>query len=437
MQRLQRIFLYLAVIAMPIQDCILGKSPLGYVGSNLSAVPLAIHGMIGICIWISRGRLTISRCASSCLLYISSISLIYLLLWGPVSHGGSVIYKIFSGAIVLLLCVYAVFYVDYTPSKGLRRATYISFLLLILGAALSDLGVPGLDAIGQSQIVHITPDPGTGRWRGFSNEPSMFSATVVSLGIAAAYLSKGKKARNTVLFLTLTLLLLSQSKGALLVLSVSGFLVLFLKRPSFVKLFSYLALCSIATALVLYFLFQQQNAVVLMDASITFATRISMAAWTFIVIAHHPFGVGLGGFYRAITIYLPRAMDWVSRVSPLPLNFSEVQEYVGGNMTGLPLDTKCFMLEYIAMFGVPFIVVYFAFARLVLRALLTKNQNLLLIGFVFLLIGMSTYVNGLTLYAGFYLVGLAYREHCLLRNKKSPNRQIWHRHLTKHSSIIA
>jgi hypothetical protein len=121
----------------------------------------------------------------------------------------------------------------------------------------------------------------------------------------------------------------------------------------------------------------------------------------------------------------------------LPLNFSEVQEYVGGNMTGLPLDTKCFMLEYIAMFGVPFIVVYFAFARLVLRALLKKNQNVLLIGFVFLLIGMSTYVNGLTLYAGFYLAGLAYREHRLLGNKKSPNRQILHRHLTKHSSIIA
>jgi hypothetical protein len=357
--------------------------------------------------------------------------------WGPVSHGGSVIYKIFSGAIVLLLCVYAIFYVDYTPSKGLRYATYISFFLLMSGVALSDLKVPSLEALGQSQIVHVTPDPGTGRWRGFSNEPSIFSATVVSLGVAAAYLSKGKKSRNIVLLLTLILLLFSQSKGALLVLGISGFVVLFLKRPSFVKFTLYLALCSVAAAFVSYFLFQQENAAELMDASITFATRISMAAWTFIVIAHHPFGVGLGGFYQAITIYLPGAMDWVSRVSPLPLNFSEAQEYVNGNMTGLPLDTKCFMLEYIAMFGIPFIVVYFKFAKLMLKTLLKRNQNLLLIGFIFLFIGMSTYVNGLTLYAGFYLTGLAYRQYRLFGRNPSPNRQSGPRRLRMRSSIGA
>jgi O-Antigen ligase len=418
MPRLQRILLYLAVIMMPFQDTILGKSPLGYIGSSPSSIPLAIHGILGISIWLSHRRLTISRRLFLCLLYVFCVSMIYLVVWGPVTHGGSVIYKSFSGAIVLALWGYAVFYVDYAPSKGLRRATYIAFSLLIVGVIVTDLNISGLDVIGRSQIVHATLGSG-GRGRGFSSEPSIFSATVVSLGIAAAYLSKSNKSKNIFVFLTLLLLLLSQSKGGLLVIGISGFVMLFLKRPGFLKLVAYLTVCTIMTVCMIYFVVKQVTAIDLVQATGTFATRISMAAWSFIVAVHHPFGVGLSGFYEAITIYLPSAMDWLNNVSPVPLNFSEVQEYVHGNMATLPLDTKCFLLEYIAMFGIPFLVLYVKFSRDILRGLLRRKQDLLMLGFIFLLIGMSTYVNGPTLYAGFYLTGMAYREYLLSKQGDS------------------
>jgi hypothetical protein len=126
------------------------------------------------------------------------------------------------------------------------------------------------------------------------------------------------------------------------------------------------------------------------------------------VIAHHPWGVGFSGFYQALTIYLPSAMDFVARVSPIPLNFIEIEPYVYA--TNVPLDAKCFLFEYVVSFGIPFLIAYIIFARRVIRALLARRKDILLTGFVFLLIGFSTYVNGLTLYASFYVAGLAYRE---------------------------
>lgn len=417
MQRLQRLLLYLTIITMPIQDCILGKSPLGYVGSNLSSIPLAIHGMIGVYLWLNRRRLTIPWHALVCTLYVICVSLIYLIVWGPVSHEGSVIYKMFSGGIVLVLWTYAIFGIDYTPSRSLKLATYIAFLVMLVGVALCDLNFLGLGVIGQSQIFHIAQDQGQGRWRGFSLEPSMFSATVVSLGVIATHLSETRKVRIILLLSTVCLLLLSQSKGGLLVLGISGFVLLFLKRPSFIRLIFGLILCSFVVSAMLYYIFQKATVVDFYQTSMTFATRISMAFWSVIVVLHHPFGVGLAGFYEALTIYLPTAIDWLDRVSPFPLNFGEVQDAVNGNMAIVPLDTKCFFLEYVAMFGFPFLVVYWQFSKRTIGALLERRQNLLLIAFIFILIGMSTYINGPALYVCFYLAGLSYREYRLLRQE--------------------
>lgn len=412
-RRLQRLFLYIAIVLMPFQDTILGRSPLGYVGSNLSSIPMMIHGMLGFFVWLRQGRLTISLRNLSTWLYVLLISMVYLIAWGPVSHGGSVVYKALSGAIVVFLWVYTVFFVNYAPSRGLRRATYIAFAILIIGVVISDANIPGLDGLSQSQFLHITPIQGYARWRGFSNEPSIFSATVVSLGIVAAYLSMHKTTRNLIIALALLLLIFSQSKGGLLVFAISGVVYLLIKRPNFIRLVAYTVLGGVAAVPLAYLLIQQESALDLSQGSITFATRISMGIWAFIVVAHHPFGVGLSGFFEAIRIYLPTAMDYVDRISPIALNFAEVQEYVNGNMLLVPLDAKCFFLEYVAMFGMPFIIAYCRFSWLVLKALLQRRQELLAVGFIFLLIAMSTYVNGLTLYAGFYLAGTCYRQRLL------------------------
>lgn len=416
MRGLQRFFLYLAIILMPIQDCILGKTSLGYVGSNISCIPLAIHGILGLLIWSMQRNLAVSRRSLVGAFYVICISLMYILAWGPVSHGGSVLFKSFSGAVVLLLWIYTLFGIDYTPSKGLRYASQIAFLVMILGVVITDLHISALASLGQSQLFHIMPpSQSSTRWRGFSVEPSMLSATAVSLGFAAAHLSPKKYHRYIIIGLTLILLLLSQSKGGLLVLGISGFVVLFIKRPSFLRLLFYLSLCiSIAIGAV-FVIIQQLTALDFVQATGTFATRISMAVWSFVVAFHHPFGVGLSGFYEAIRIYLPTAMDWVRHASPVPLNFGEVQEYVDGNMAIVPLDTKCFFFEYVAMFGVPFIIAYVRFAGQTLKALHQHKQEALMVGFIFLIVGMSTYINGPTLYAGFFLAGLAHREYTLTR----------------------
>jgi hypothetical protein len=409
MRSIQRYLFYLAVILMPFQDCILGNSPLGYLGSNISFVPIAASAFLGICAWMYRGEFTVSRSGLKWLLYTAVLSLMYLFAWGTMSHGFSVIHKTFAEGLIFFLWAYTIFCIDYRPTAGLRRSTYMAFAIVIFGVVLCDLHVPGLAAIGSSTLFHITVSYDVDRWRGFSMEPSTFSATVVSLGLASAYFATNKLLRRSFIVLTLCLLLASQSKGGLLVLAISAFVILFLKRPSALRMTIYFLVCLLLGGAMAMLSFRHINGAEVFDTTATLATRSSLAVWALIVMAHHPLGVGFSGFYEAITIYLPSAMDFVSRVSPIPLNFIEINPYVSS--TDVPLDAKCFLFEYLASFGIPFLIAYVTFAVKVIRTLLAQRNNILLIAFVFLLIGFSTYVNGLTLYASFYVAGLAYREH--------------------------
>lgn len=408
MRSLQRYLIYLAIILMPFQDCLLGKSALGYLGSNISFLPLLASALAGLVCWLYVGQPKTSKPGLIWFTYALSLSAIYVVVWGPVSHGFSVVHKTFAEGLVFFLWAYVIFRADYRSSAGLRISTYLSFFILIFGVLACDLSVPGLAGIGASSWVHITESFEPDRWRGFSMEPSTFSATVVSLGLASAHFAKSRWTKRFFIILTLALLIASQSKGGLLVLMISGFVLLLLKKPAPLRLALYFLVCVVAGGAVAYLAVRQIDAGDLLNTTTTLATRFSLAVWTLLVVAHHPWGVGFSGFYQALTIYLPPSMSFVARVSPIPLNFIEIQPYVYA--TDVPLDAKCFLFEYVVSFGIPFLICYLVFARRVVRGLLANQQNILLTGFVFLLIGFSTYVNGLTLYASFYLAGLAYWE---------------------------
>ena len=243
MQQLQRYLIYLAIILMPIQDCILGKSPLGYLGSNISFLPITLSALVGVTARLYRGNTRVSVWGVLWLVYALGLSVAYIIVWGPVSHGFSVIYKTIAEGIVFCLWAYVIFAVDYTPTAGLRISTYIAFIILIFGVLACDIRVPGLAAIGSSAIFHVTPSYELDRWRSFSMEPSTFSATVVSLGLASAYFARRKIARRMFVAITVILLIASQSKGGLLVLVISAFALLLLKKPSPLRLSIYLLAC--------------------------------------------------------------------------------------------------------------------------------------------------------------------------------------------------
>jgi len=365
--------------------------------------------MIGMIEWFREKRYNVSASAVAWTAYAAVLSIAYVAIWGPESHGFSVVYKTLSMGLTCFLCAYSIFYVDVSPTKGLRRSVQVAFVLLIFGVFFCDLGVAGTRVIANSSVFHITANQGGGRWRSFSAEPSMFSATVISLGLVGAHLSSGRLGRWLMLLLTFALLIVSQSKGALIVIALSALIILFLNRPSILRAVGYIA-GSLIIAIPMGFLIWRNLTVVdLAQSTTTFATRASMAVWSAIVIAHNPLGVGFSGFYQAITIYLPGAMDWVRQVSPVPLNFAEVAEYVNG--TNVPLDAKCFLLEYAVNLGLPFLVSYFVFWRRVSSALKARKQNILLATTIFLLLSFATYVNALALYAAYFALALGYREY--------------------------
>jgi hypothetical protein len=414
MRDLQRLCLYAAVVLTPFQDTILGSTPLGFVGANLSSIPILLCAIIGMICWFRERRYQVSVSAVAWAAYAAVLSIAYVAIWGPESHGFSVVYKTLSMGLTCLLCAYSIFYVDVSPTMGLRRSVQLAFALLIVGVLVCDVGIAG-GGFANSSLLHITPDQGGGRWRSFSAEPSMFSATVVSLGLVGAHLSTGRLSRSLTLLVTFALLIVSQSKGALVVVALSGLIILFLNRPSVLRGVGYIAASLVVAVPMAILVWRNLTVVDLAQSTSTFATRGSMAVWSAIVIAHNPLGVGFSGLYQAITIYLPAAMDWVRQVSPVPLNFVEVGEYVNG--TNVPLDAKCFLLEYTVNLGMPFLVAYIVFWKRVSSALRARRQTILLVATVFLLVSFATYVNALALYAAYFALALAYREYRVWRQQ--------------------
>lgn len=411
MRDLQRWCLYAAVALTPFQDTILGTSPLGFVGANLSSLPILLCAVIGMIRWFREERYNVSASAVAWTAYAAVLSIVYVAIWGPESHGFSVVYKTLSMGLTCFLCAYSIFYVDVAPTDGLRRSVHLAFALMIVGVLVCDLGVAGTRSFANSALFHITADQGGGRWRSFSAEPSMFSATVISLGLVGAHLSKTRVSRWAMLLATLALLIVSQSKGALVVIALSGLIILFMNRPTILRAIGYIAASLVVAVPMAFLVWHNLTVVDLAQSTTTFATRASMAVWSAIVLAHNPFGVGFSGLYQAITIYLPGAIDWVRQVSPIPLNFGEVAQYVNG--TDVPLDAKCFLLEYTVNLGLPFLVSYIVFWKRVSSALKATKQDVLLVATVFLLVSFATYVNALALYPAYFALAFAYREYRL------------------------
>jgi hypothetical protein len=382
-----------AVIALsPFQDTFLQKTPLKLPAASLSFLPLMALFILAGIQRLLRRPLTISRPMLIMAVY-AAVVCIANVVW--VTNGEAVLYtqSLFARGLLAVLVLFAMFGINYRFTRWLRVAVYLGFFFTIVGIACDRL-------LGANAIVLLQNTPSfSGKPRGFCTEASTLSVQIVASGMLTAHFLTRPWQKWTVGILTAALLVLSNSKGGLISLLLCIVVLGVVKTRS-----SVLAKVGVSFVLLplIYFgslfIFSIFGALIEVNQTSTIATRLSMAVYALITLAHNPFGVGFTGFLPSIPRYLPQAMRFVQGLFPLPLAFVEVRGYLYPPQS--EADCKTLFFDFLVFFGIPFAIVFFRFVGGLLRELFKIQCNWLFVGVLFSAMAMMTYystVNAWTL----------------------------------------
>lgn len=392
------------IILIPFQDTFLQKTALRSFGTSFAVIPLTFLILFSSIEWMFRRKLNVPKGAVVCGGYILAISLLYYVLDGFAPLDNTVL-KFITLSILTAFFLFVIYALPYDQTALLRRATTFTFVIALLAIPLSDIHIAGLGFLGHTPILHATDNPDQ-RWRGFSSESSVFSILIITLGISSAHLAKRRS--STILLLVLTGLGLvgCGSKGGILSLLLTAPIIALLRMSGFWKKILVILLL-IPTGLVIYTALLYLFPANLLSVSTTLPTRSTGILWALIVFLHNPFGVGFSGFYPAIREYMPAAMDMVRINSPVPLNFTEVRDYI---QTGQDASSKVLILNYMVFFGLPFLILFTREVRRTTRALLLSDNLILLSGLICVLIAVASYIDSTVAYNIPFLLGLSVYE---------------------------
>jgi hypothetical protein len=397
--------LYTAIVLTPFQDTIL-RVPLRHLGTSFAIVPILLLVLLDLAVWLARPdrRVSVKWLCAGC--YGTLLTLIYLLLFGTNWNGTNLLLKSCTLFIMTGLALYVMYRPDWGHMRYLALAVRIAFAIAIVGVLFGDLNLLGLRDVVNNPIFHQTANLDE-RWRGFTAEASTLALSMGSLGFLAAALSKSRIAKTLLVVLTMLLLAFGASKGAILTVALVGISVVLLSKGRRIPA----VLCLILLMPVGYLAYQRFLTMSTLEAlseTTTVATRGTVVLWSIDVMAHHPLGVGFGGFYPALSKYLPETVSQVNELSPIPLNFEEVVGYATSSENA---STKTLLFNFIVYFGIPFLIAFLALTATLIRACVRCRRPLLLATFLFVTIGVCTYNDPLVYYNVFLVYGLCWSQH--------------------------
>jgi hypothetical protein len=402
MKRLHEFLLYLMVILTPFQDTFL-REPLRQLGASFAVLPLLALVAIDCVNWLASEERRVNLKWVAIGLYALLLNALALTLSGTEWNGVNLLLKVPNVFFLTALALYVVFRPKWIELDHLGAAVKIAFGIAVVGVLLGDLNLLGLRGVVDNPILHRTINPDT-RWRGLTSEASTLSLSLGSLGLLSAALSRGI-ARALFLTATVFLLCAGASKGAIpAMLAVGIGLIVFSTGNRF-----WAAAITILLLPVGYFGYQRVQILSATDAlsqTTTAATRATVVVWAIDVIARNPLGVGFSGFYPALSRQLPDAIDTVSKISPVPLNFEEVLGYV---TSGDNASSKTLLFNYGAYFGIPFLIVFAVFIVRLMRACVRGHQPLLLATLLYVTVAISTYNDPITYYSTFVIYGVGWQ----------------------------
>jgi len=394
------------VAATPFQDTILVATPLRQMGRSFAILPLLLLLLLDLAAWLALRPKVLNLKFVAAICYICLLTTAYLGVFGVAWNDVSLPLKAANMIIVSAIAVYAVAGVDWTASPYLPAAVKTAFVVTVAGILLCDLDFLGLGSVANSAVFHQTTNPDL-RWRGFNSEASALSLTLATLGILSAALSVRRWAQVAFFAITGFLLAAGGSKGGILSLALVVALSLFTVRGHFGRLCGYLLLAA-PIAYLAADRFLSLSTLELLSETATLATRGTLALWASLVVLHNPLGVGFGGFYPALSEYLPDAIRTASQVAPIPLNFEEVVLYLTSSENA---SAKTMLMNFAVYLGVPFLLGYFVFVSRIVRACIRSSHFTLMAAILFVTVALCTYSDSLVSYNVLLVYGLGWREY--------------------------
>jgi hypothetical protein len=403
---LHRVLIFTFIALCPIQDFILrGTALIAIVGSSPSSVPLLFIIFLTLADWIICGRFRVLQVGAIAALYAFVLTIYGVIQFGVTFYSENLIRTSLGSLMVLSFFLAAIFLPRYELRGTVRFACYVAFFLLVLGLCFSRPTPFGLPGLFDNPVSHYTIIPTLDRPRGLSSEPSFLSVTTISIGLLCAHFSRKRISQAFFLLATVGLLVAIGSKGGFFIIFIClGILAMlrfhkWYQLPVFVLAIVPLAL--IATAWIPT-LFPEEG--ILVSGSVQ--TRVSMILCAIFIVAHHPFGVGFSGYRPAVSQYLPDSMRAIQSLSPLPLDFTEVSEYLGVSPN---VGTKTFLFDQAMCFGLPFII-WFIVLLIRLLKKLGVEKRILFVGVMAVAIAFCSYVSVSGEYATAILFGVAIQE---------------------------
>jgi hypothetical protein len=403
---LHRLLIFVFIALSPIQDFILrGAALVSVLGSSPSSIPLLFMVFLAFGTWVISGRFRILQVGAIAALYAVVLTIYGVMQFGMAFYGEDLLRKSLGSLTILSMFLAAIFIPRYELRGTVRIASYTAFLLLLVGLCFTYPTPFGLPSLFDNPFFHTTSIPTLDRPRGLSSEPSYLSVTAISIGLLCAHFSQKRISKAFFLLSTVALLLAIGSKGGFLILLICLGILATLRFRKWYQL-PVLCLAIIPLALIattwIPTLFPDEGIV----QSGSVQTRASMILCAILTVANHPFGVGLSGFRPAVSKYLPDSMRIIQSLSPLPLDFSEVSEYLGASQN---VGTKTFLFDQAMCFGLPFVIFFIV---LIIRLLkwLSIEKRVLFVGVMAVAIAFCSYVAVSGEYATAILFGIAIKE---------------------------
>lgn len=350
---------FLFIILLPFQDSGLSETPLRMFGLYLSNLPLMMMIALSVVNFMVMGRIKKEyKKYIGVFIYIFIYSLLVTVFRSD--DISTSIYKIITNSILLIFMIIS-FYYSRQYFSVIKKYIWLVFLINLLGCLFCDIL-----SIDFGTFIHRSSAE-YGRFRGFTSEASWFGYTTVLLGFLAAECSSVRMLRYGYFILAIVIAFIGGSKGTIACIPLAVFLYFIFG----IKKHIYLKCISIPFSLFVIYevfsIFLLDNFILDLSEATSFSTRISSMIAGLLIFIHYPFGTGYGSFVPILKEFFLQGYDLLNQYIPVYiLSYSEIMSTVQ-DPQAVGLTIKNNFIQYLTLFGVPFIyVLYYLAKRLIL-----------------------------------------------------------------------
>lgn len=385
--KINHILFALFILCIPFQDFGLQDTFLRFFGANLSNIPLILLIGLSFINFLLGERINKKDFIISfgIIIYIIIYSLLLTISFIDDNNIIFYLYKIFSNSIIFIFWLFVYVYTK-NHNKNIGKYIVVANVIHIIGWFLSDIL-----KINLGHMIHYMNDADYSRFHGFTLESSYFCFTAVILGILSTYYIKNKMIKIIFYLFIVIFVVFGGSKGTLvcILISLCFYIVLSKKYNLGVKLIFLIGVILISFLGIYYILLD--SFLLDLEESTSFASRFSSILSAFYILSDYPLGTGFGIFLPVYKVVIVKAFDLLNMYIPgIVLIYDEINNWIT-NENGEGLVIRSIIFQFIAYFGIPFLISFLYYIKYMIKNILYDEKKLWL--FTFIICGLVTFAG--------------------------------------------